>query len=206
MLPASAAPQREPGTRSRAGNAMGRTRAALLEGALRAVEKYGVRRSSMAELATVAGIAKGTLYNHFRTKDDVWAALLDNEVSLLADECVVVGRSEGLAAALERAADRLSSNQALRRIAAEEPAVLARLVVVGSGAGWDSARTAVGDVLGLEPDDVCVETVLRWLVSFVGAPGRSGDAAAGAALLGESVSRVKRARALEVERAQATAG
>jgi AcrR family transcriptional regulator len=166
---------------------MGRTRTALLEGAQRAVEKYGVRRTSMGELATVAGIAKGTLYNHFRTKDDVWAALIEHEIAGLADECVVVARSEGVGAALERAADRLSAHAGLRRIAAEEPAVLARLVVVGAGRGWDSARIAVSDVVGLEPDDSAVATVLRWLVSFVGAPGREGEAAAGAALLAEAL-------------------
>jgi AcrR family transcriptional regulator len=167
---------------------MGRTRSALLEGAQRAVEKYGVRRTSMGEIATVAGIAKGTLYNHFRTKDDVWAALVQHEVTSLADECVLVVQSEGLAAALERAADRLSAHPGLRRIASEEPAVLAGLVVVGEGAGWDAARLGVADVIGLEPDDASVATVLRWLVSFVGAPGRSGEAAAGARLLAASLA------------------
>ena len=167
---------------------MGRTRAALLEGAQRAVEKYGVRRTSMAELATVAGIAKGTLYNHFRTKDDVWAALIEHEVTALADECVLVGSADGLAAALERAADRIGAHAGLRRIAAEEPAVLARRVVVGEGRGWDTARAAVGDVLSVEPDDELVALVLRWLVSFVGAPGRAGEAAAGAQLLATAVT------------------
>jgi AcrR family transcriptional regulator len=166
---------------------MGRTRAALLEGAQRAVEKYGVRRTSMAELASVAGIAKGTLYNHFRTKDDVWAALIEHEITALADECVLVAGSDGMRPALERAADRLSAHAGLRRIAAEEPAVLARLVVVGEGRGWDVARVAVGDVLSLEADDPLVAVVLRWLVSFVGAPGREGEAAAGAQLLSAAV-------------------
>ena len=191
----SAAPRREPGTRSRAGNAMLRTRAALLEGAQRAVEKYGVRRTSMSELANTAGIAKGTLYNHFRTKDDVWAALIEHEVTALADECVVVCRSEGLAAALERAADRIAAHAGLRRLAADEPGVVAKLVDVGDGPGWSAARIAVADVLAVqlvdvEPTDGRVATVLRWLVSFVASPGRPGEARAGAELLAEASTRL----------------
>ena len=184
----SAPPRREPGTRSRAGNAMLRTRAALLEGAQRAVEKYGVRRTSMGELANAAGIAKGTLYNHFRTKDDVWAALIDHEVTSLADECVAVARADGLTAALERAADRIAAHPGLRRVAADEPAVLARLVDVGDGPGWSTARTAVADVIrvehpAVEPDDARVATILRWLVTFVSSPGRPGEARGGAELV-----------------------
>ena len=70
----SAAPLRVRGVRSRAGNAMERTRAAVLDGAARAVEKHGARRATMGDIAVLAGIAKGTLYNHFRTKDAVYAA------------------------------------------------------------------------------------------------------------------------------------
>ena len=47
---ASAAPVQTIGTHSRAGNAMGRTRAAVLEGATRAVEKYGSRKATMAAM------------------------------------------------------------------------------------------------------------------------------------------------------------
>src|SRR5204863_3827131 len=87
---ASAPPRRERGLRSRAGNAMGRTRVAVLDGASRAVEKHGARKTTMADIANLAGIAKGTLYNHFRTKDAVYAAALDGAVRSLGEECVPV--------------------------------------------------------------------------------------------------------------------
>ncbi|MGH8859636.1 MAG: TetR family transcriptional regulator, partial [Jatrophihabitantaceae bacterium] len=79
---ASAAPVRETGTRSRAGNAMNRTRGALLDGARRAVETSGTK-ITMAQVAAAAGVAKATLYNHFHTREAVLDALLLDEVAVL---------------------------------------------------------------------------------------------------------------------------
>src|SRR3954467_2543487 len=76
------------GTRSRAGNAMERTRANVLAAAARCVAKYGSRRTTMGDIATTSGVAKATIYNHFRTKDDVYVALVDAEVRGLGDRCV----------------------------------------------------------------------------------------------------------------------
>src|SRR5437763_801411 len=83
---AAAAPVRERGVHSRAGNAMQRTRAAVIEGAVRAVEKHGARKTTMSDIAMLAGIAKGTLYNHFRTKEAVYAAAAEAGVRSLAQE------------------------------------------------------------------------------------------------------------------------
>ena len=65
---ASDAPQRQIGTRTRSGNAMLRTRGNLLEATAHCVERYGVRRTTMGDIALKAVVAKATLYNHFRTK------------------------------------------------------------------------------------------------------------------------------------------
>jgi AcrR family transcriptional regulator len=140
----SAAPSREPGTRVRAGNAMARTRTELLQAAVRVVSERGTRRASMTDIAAEAGVAKGTLYNHFRTKDDVWVALVDAELRAVVDEC----RGLPLGAALEHAAHRLGAHPAVRRLAADEPVILAELVTAGPRAtGWRTARAAVADVL-----------------------------------------------------------
>jgi AcrR family transcriptional regulator len=171
---ASAAPVRERGLRSRAGNAMQRTRAAVLDGAARAVEKHGARRATMSDIATLAGIAKGTLYNHFRAKDAVYAATLDAGIRSLAAECAAVAR-EDLADALALAAERLGTHPALRRIAGDEPAVRATLTTPGDHPGWDAARSGLQDVLvaaGADSSAAAVDCVLRWLVSFVGVSGR----------------------------------
>jgi len=208
---ASAAPVRVGGTRARAGNAMGRTRAGILEATGRAVEKYGVRRATMGDVASVAGIAKGTLYNHFRTKNDLLTAAIAAGVEALAQDCVALadGRGEaGLTRALRHAAETLSAHPALVRVAAEEPAELVRLLLPGYDGAWPVARAAVARVIaaaapvsaaqpGLpetqveEPvnpvDSAVTETVLRWLVTFTGAPGVPAETAAGAALLARAV-------------------
>ena len=93
---ASAAPVREAGTRSRAGNAMNRTRAALLVGARRAVEVSGTK-ITMAQVAAAAGVAKATLYNHFRTREAVLDALLLDEVRVLTERAAGLPLADALA-------------------------------------------------------------------------------------------------------------
>jgi len=184
---ASALPLRERGLRSRAGNAMGRTRAAVLEGAGRAIEKHGSRRATMADIANLAGVAKGTLYNHFRTKDAVYSAALDTGLRTLAEECVTVA-AEDLAEALALAAERLSMSPPLRRVATDEPAVLAALTAVGTDGEWAVARDSVRAALaaaGRTTAEPAVDVVLRWLVSFVGNTAREVEAQA--ALLAASL-------------------
>lgn len=171
---ASAAPVREPGLRSRAGNAMERTRAAVLDGAVRAVEKHGARRATMSDIATLAGIAKGTLYNHFRTKDAVYAAAVDAGLRSLTEECATVA-DDDLADALALAAERLGTHPALRRVAADEPATLAALLCPTDAPVWRQAHDSVRFVLDAaarDTSDAAVDLVLRWLASFAGTPGR----------------------------------
>ncbi len=117
---ASAAPVRAAGTRSRAGNAMNRTRSALLDGARQAVATSATK-ITMAQVATAAGVAKATLYNHFRTREAVLAALLADEVGRLIEN----GADRPLADALADTAAKLSDNPMLRTISRLEPARLA---------------------------------------------------------------------------------
>ena len=157
---------------------MGRTRARLLEGALRAVRVQGARRTTMGDIAAFAGVAKATLYNHFRTKDDVWSALIVAEIHALAAECT--GRPLG--AALEHAATRLSAHPAVRALAADDPAALAGLVTGSDAPGWQAARVAVRAALraaGRGGDEV----VLRWLSSHLTTPGGPAAISEGAAAL-----------------------
>ena len=82
------------------------------------------------------------------------------------------------------AAERIGGHPALRRIAADEPAVLSGLVVIDESPVWDGARSVIADVLavaGVGGDAAQVDLVLRWLVSFVATPGRADAQAAGVA-------------------------
>lgn len=162
---ASAAPVRAAGTRSRAGNAMNRTRAALLDGARRAVEVSGTK-ITMAQVAAAAGVAKATLYNHFRTREAVLAALLLDEVSTLA----AVHGARPLAEGLTGAADALSHHPLLRTLARLEPGTLATIACIDTSAdGWRIAADAVAAALAADSRGGA-ETVVRWLASYLVSP------------------------------------
>jgi AcrR family transcriptional regulator len=175
----SAAPVRAGGTHARAGNAMSRTRVALLDGARQAVEQTGTKLT-MSQIATGAGVAKATLYNHFRTRDAVLAALLEDEVARVI---AVADGARDLAGALTAAGCALSESWLLRSLSRIEPGTLAALGRVDVAAsGWRTARHAVREQLdnaGLGG----TSTVLRWLSSFFLTPGDSATVAADVAVL-----------------------
>jgi AcrR family transcriptional regulator len=178
---ASAAPIHERGLHSRAGNAMARTRAAVLDGAARAVEKHGARKATMADIASLAGIAKGTLYNHFRAKEAVYGAALEAGIKSLAAECVAAARVD-LTEALALAADRIGTHPAIRRIAADEPAVLASLVTPTDMPLWGLARSAARDILvaaGVATSAASIDLVIRWLTTYLVAPAAEASDQAG---------------------------
>jgi AcrR family transcriptional regulator len=162
---ASAAPVRERGTRSRAGNAMNRTRAALLDGARRAVLVSGTK-ITMAQVAAAAGVAKATLYNHFRTREAVLAALVVDEVSALAIRAAELPLDRALA----ETAHALATHPALRALARTEPATVAALGRIDLRAeGWRRGREAVAAALAVE-GLAGTELVLRWLASYLLSP------------------------------------
>lgn len=152
---------------------MARTRTAVLQGAAECIARQGARKTTMGDIAARSRIAKATLYNHFRTKDDLLSAMVEAEVRRLAADCAEAARTRGLAAALRVAAARLATDPALRKVAADEPAMLTALVRPGDGPGWQAARGGVTGVLaavGRDASAGAVETVLRWLVGQVAAP------------------------------------
>jgi AcrR family transcriptional regulator len=178
------------GTRSRAGNAMGRTRDAALAGALAAIVKYGSHKATMGDIAMLAGIAKATLYNHFRTRDDVYAAVVAAQVEAIG-AAADAKLADGFAAAVAEAGRLLAEHPALRRVAAEEPGVLAALATPTEGPTWAAARARIADALtraGYVPSAAAVDLVLRHLLSQLLAPSQPADRIASAALLTTAVA------------------
>ncbi|WP_405539508.1 TetR/AcrR family transcriptional regulator [Streptomyces sp. NBC_00075] len=47
----------------------------IAEGAIRAMGRYGVRKFSMSDICTEAGVSRGTLYRYFKSKDQVLEAV-----------------------------------------------------------------------------------------------------------------------------------
>ena len=84
----------------------------------------------MSGIATLGGVAKATVYNHFRTKDEVWAALLADEVDRAVD---VTDSADDLPGALAALADHLAEHPARATLAEREPDVLAAAGRRGAG-------------------------------------------------------------------------
>jgi AcrR family transcriptional regulator len=169
---------------------MGRTREATLSGAVRAVAKYGSRKATMGDIAMIAGVAKATLYNHFRTRDDVYAAAIEAEVDAIA-AAALARLAEGLNVAISEAARQIADHPAARRIARDEPAVLAALATPGAGPGWVRARAHIGTALesaGYRNAGPHVELVLRYLASLLLSPSDDLERKACARLLNEAVA------------------
>ena len=159
---------------------MGRTRSALLQATADCVARYGIRKTTMVDVASKSGVAKATLYNHFRTKDDVLAAMVEHHLAELVGVCVATAAADGLPAALTLAAQQLASSPPLRKAAESEQALLAPLLTPGEGRGWQLARDGAAAVLtaGRAPNGPAqVELLLRWCASQVLWPSTTGVAA-----------------------------
>ncbi|MDT7544383.1 MAG: TetR/AcrR family transcriptional regulator [Actinomycetota bacterium] len=195
MTSPSDAPVRATGTRTRSGNAMLRTRAAILDGAERCIERDGVRRTTMSDVSGEAKVAKATLYNHFRTKDDVMSALVLARIAALTAECCELAVA-GVAPALEHAGRSLGAAGSLRRMSAHEPAIAAALATPGAGRLWDAARGGIETVLreaGAPTDAAAVHLVLRWLCGHVLWAATEDELALGAHVLSAGLGRAPEA-------------
>jgi AcrR family transcriptional regulator len=152
-----------PGTR--VGFAVSRTRRGLLDGAARAFAAAGLRRTTMQSIAASAGVAKATLYNHFRTKDEVARELLATEL----DRLLALAGGLPLADALAALSDECAGHPVLRRLAETEPELL---TVLFTTARWPELTARLATALGL--DDEGAELAARWLIGVALQPGRSG--------------------------------
>lgn len=61
-------------------------RAVILDAALRTFVKRGYTKTKVAEIASEAGVAEGTLYNYFPSKEDLLLALFDEKWNAIIHE------------------------------------------------------------------------------------------------------------------------
>ncbi len=186
---------------------MSRSRVAILAGAAQCILRYGTRKSTMGDIARLGGVAKATLYNHFRDKSEVYAALVASEVELLiataSAEHDNASPDERVVAALLSAATGVALHPVLRKVAETEPGVLGVLLRYGDAAPWQQARAyAVGVVraAGGEADaDATADVLLRWVASHAGWPDTEDIEAAARSLAGLVVRRPVAGAALVAE-------
>lgn len=62
----------------------------IADAALRRFARYGFKRSSMDDIAREAGLAKATIYLHFKGKEDVFRAMVARFAAQIAARCEAV--------------------------------------------------------------------------------------------------------------------
>lgn len=67
----------------------------IADAALKLFARYGYKRSSMDDIAREAGLAKATLYLHFKGKDDVFRAMLRLLARRVEARCREVSENQG---------------------------------------------------------------------------------------------------------------
>jgi len=194
MPPDVAQPAPTSGGRTRAGNGMSRARSGILGGAATCLARYGTRKTTMGDIAREGGVAKATLYNHFRTKDDVLAALAAAEVERLVALLEALPGQPGTPAAvvdaLACAGSFVSDHPVLRALAPTEPALVAALATPGPSELWQRAAgvararlslaQAAGSLHARHETPALVEAALRWVLSHALWPSSAEEIRAGA--------------------------
>lgn len=79
---------------------MNKTKKLIFDASIKAFSRKGFHKSTMDEIAEIAGVAKGTLYYHFKSKEDIFKFIIDEGIRLIADE--VRDRTEHLSNPLEK--------------------------------------------------------------------------------------------------------
>jgi AcrR family transcriptional regulator len=161
--------KRESGGHSRAGNAMERSRKALLDGARQAIAEKGISGTSMVDVADFGQVARATLYNHFRSKEELWTALILDELERVS---ALFRAEKAFEAALKVLAADIGSNPMLRAIARDDPATLARLMRVDQSPVWGQIQARFGTLAKEQKvsDSAAVDLAFRWLLSQVAYP------------------------------------
>lgn len=71
-----------------------RKRQAIFDASLDLFLEKGFGRTSMREIAAAVGIGKATLYDYFKTKDDILLSFLEREASAMAERAAEIARQE----------------------------------------------------------------------------------------------------------------
>jgi AcrR family transcriptional regulator len=146
-------------------------RDAILAAARALFCKEAFESIAMNDIAAAAGLAKGTLYIYFRTREEIFLALLTRELSSwFADFAAASKHFASPAAGLDWIASSLAGRSELLHLGALLHAVLERNLPVGTARafklaveeGFHAIAPAVARALRLDSEDEA-RRFLRWM-------------------------------------------
>jgi len=138
-----------------------RTQSAILEGAKNLIATVGLAKMSMIEIADTSQVSRATLYNHYRDKESVLAALCDSEIRRLV---AVAQSAANPTNALEALSLAVSSDAALAHMRTNDPAPLAQVL----SATDNPLSTQFNDALAIIlQSQILADLAIRWLIGQV---------------------------------------
>lgn len=117
--------EKPPSRRGRRGNPQGR-RQAILDAALALFLEAGFGGTTLEHIAAKAGVAKGSIYLYFKSKEELFRALVQSQMS------PVIGGAEALLPAFKGSAQdliRMIAGQFIREVLQSERRLLLRLII-----------------------------------------------------------------------------
>jgi AcrR family transcriptional regulator len=161
----------------------------ILDAALTSAETFGIRRTTMEDVARVAGVSRITVYRHFESKDVLISNVVLRETqsffgaltaAIDGYESIEDRLAEGFAFTL----DYLQNHSLLNRLLEIEPDSVLPYLTTAGGPLLATARGHLGAILGedvsagrIPPFDVEViaEILTRLCLSFLLAPETAID-------------------------------
>jgi AcrR family transcriptional regulator len=141
-----------------------RTEAAILAGTKELISLRGISGLSMIEIADHSEVSRATLYNHYRDKDAVLAALVDSEVHRLAE----LAKNAGTPAdALESLSISISTDSALAAMRIYDADVL---VAAMTNTASEHYITIAQIIFGATQSKPGTGIAMRWLLGQVMQP------------------------------------
>lgn len=135
-----------------------RTQSAILEGAKTLIATVGLNKMSMIEIADISEVSRATLYNHYRDKESVIAALCESEVERL----VTIAQSAPTSTdALELLSLAISQDLAIAAMRAQDPQNLTIALSAHDHVLWKGFAVAMSHIV---PNHVSCELAIRWLI------------------------------------------
>ncbi len=58
----------------------------ILDAASELIQRWGYNKTTIDDIAKQAGVAKGTIYLHWKTREDLFRALMNREEMLMAED------------------------------------------------------------------------------------------------------------------------
>jgi len=135
-----------------------RTQAAILEATKGLIATTGLKKMSMIEIADASQVSRATLYNHYRDKESVLAALCESEMERIVT--LAQGASDATTA-LTLISQEISRDTALAAMRRNDPEVLTQAFCAQDHLLWKAFAVAITHVVG---DEKKSALVVRWLL------------------------------------------